>query len=228
MFNTYGKRSKCREETVITRLLKAIVVSSFVAFLPALGNLDVLCSPPIVILWVFGIAASILQPDYNPFTIAAKQGDRGTGAQIIWSVYITQLAAVLECAYLRYPESVEWNGATIAAIVGMTLGLALRSWAVFTLGNLITMHIAVQENHTVIRRGPYRIVRHPSYLGAFVMYVSTTVLLHAWFSTVAAVVILPFAFVRRISYEENLLREQFGREYETYCSGVKRLFPGIW
>jgi protein-S-isoprenylcysteine O-methyltransferase len=213
---------------MIKKLIKAAVVASFVVLLPILGNVAILRAPQIWILWALGILAAMLQPDYNPFTITVKPRDRGTGAQIIWSVYITQVAAVLECAYLRYPESIQWNAAVIAAMIGIILGLALRTWSVATLGSLFTMHISIQKQHTVVRRGPYRIVRHPSYLGAFIMYVCSTALLQAWFAMIIALVILPFAFVRRISYEEAMLRGELGQEYQEYCSRVKRLLPGIW
>ena len=67
-----------------------------------------------------------------------------------------------------------------------------------------------------------------SYLGAFIMYLSTVALLHAWFSLIATALILPFAFLRRIHYEEELLQEEFGSEYDAYCLKVKKILPGIW
>ncbi len=210
------------------RLIQGFVISIFVFILPALGNPQILRAPQISILLAFGVLASVLQPEYNPFTITAKPRDRGTGAQIIWSVYITQLAVILEAAYLRYPRSVQWDIVATLALVSMTLGLSLRTWAVFTLGHLFTMHISIRKDHSIIRKGPYRLVRHPSYLGAFILYISTAAFLHAWFSVVAAMVILPFAFLRRIHYEEELLKEELGEEYEAYRSEVKKILPGIW
>lgn len=205
-----------------------ITVSLLVVILPVLGNTDILRAPQMWILILFGMFASALQPSYNPLTIASRARDGGTGAQIIWSVYFTQLAAILEAAYLRYPRSVQWDLTATLAIVSAVLGLLFRSWAVMTLGSLFTMHLGIQEGHCVVRKGPFRIVRHPSYLGAFVMYVSTIVFLHSWFSLVAAVVILPLAFLRRIRYEEDLLIEEFGDEYEAYSRQVKKILPGIW
>lgn len=210
------------------RMIQGVVIAVLVFVLPATGNMEILRAPHIAIVLIFGILASVLQPEYNPFTITAKPRDRGTGAQIIWSVYITQLTAVLEAAYLRYPQSVRWDAAAILALVAMILGLSLRTWAVFALGNLFTMHISVQQDHAVIRKGPYQFVRHPSYLGAFILYVSTAGFLHAWFSAAAAAVILPFAFLRRIHYEEELLKEELGEAYASYCAEVKRILPGIW
>ncbi len=213
---------------MIKRLLLGASISLLVVILPLLGNGEILRALHIRVMIVFAFLASIFQPAYNPVTIAARRDDRGTGAQIIWSVYITQLAAILECAYMRYPESVEWDIAAIAALVFMSLGLALRTWAVVALGDFFTMHLAIQEKHTVIRRGPYSIVRHPSYLGAFILYSSTTLFLHAWFSLVFALPALTLAFLRRIYYEEEMLKKEFGDVYKTYQSQVKKCIPWVW
>ena len=213
---------------MIKKLILGICISFFVVILPVLGNTEILRAPHLWILILLGILASIFQPGYNPFTITVKPRDKGTGAQIIWSVYLTQIAAILEATYLRYPKSVQWDLTASIAVGAALLGLGLRTWAVLTLGSLFTMHIDIQKDHSLVTKGPFRIVRHPSYLGAFIMYVATIVFLHAWFSVIVAVLVLPFAFLRRIHYEEGLLRDGLGEEYEAYCLKVKRFLPGIW
>ena len=204
------------------------VISCLVVILPVLGNMEILCAAHMWVLVLLGILASVCQPSYNPFTITAKPKDKGTGAQIIWSVYLSQLAAILEATYLRHPGSVQWDLVAGIAIGGVILGLALRTWAVVTLGHLFTMHVDVQDGHSIVRRGPFRFVRHPSYLGALIMYVSTIVFLHAWFSLIAAIPILSFALLRRIHTEETLLKTHLAEEYEAYRLKVKKILPGIW
>lgn len=213
---------------MIKSLILGICISVLVIILPVLGNTEILRAPHLWILILLGILASIFQPSYNPFTITVKPKDKGTGAQIIWSVYLTQLAAVLEVTYLRYPHSVQWDLTASIAVGAAVFGLALRTWAVLTLGSLFTMHIDIQKDHSIVTKGPFKIVRHPSYLGAFIMYVATIVFLHAWFSVIIAALVLPFAFLRRIYYEEELLKERFGEEYKAYRRQVKRFLPGIW
>jgi len=213
---------------VLRRLAQAVVITVLVVVLPVLGNAEMLRSVKMWMLVAFGVLASVLQPGYNPFTMMCKRDDRGSGSQIIWSVYVTQVAAVLEGAYLRYPQSVRWGLVATLALGTMAAGLALRTWAVLTLGDLFTMHLSVQREHAIIRDGPYRFVRHPSYLGAFVMYVSTALFLHAWLAALAAVALLPFAFLRRIRHEEEMLSGAFGDDYESYRSEVRKILPGIW
>ena len=213
---------------MLKKLAQGIIISLFAVILPVLGNSAILRAGHLWIIFILALLASVFQPGYNPFTITMKPRDRWTGAQIIWSVYLTQLAAILEATYLRYPSSVQWDVVAAVGLVAAVLGLAFRTWSVLTLGNLFTMHLDIQEDHSIIQKGPYRLVRHPSYLGAFVMYMSTVVFLHAWFSLIAAVLVLPAAFTRRIHYEEELLKGEFGDEYELYSRQVKRIIPWIW
>lgn len=210
------------------KVVFSFILSSLFVIVPTLGNIDILRAAHLWILLALGFLASVLQPGYNPFTIAGKARDKGTGAQIIWSVYVVQLAATMEAAYLRYPKSVAWDSIAVIALIVAAIGLSLRTWAVLTLGNRFTMHIAVEKGHRLIRSGPYAIVRHPSYLGAFLLFMAMTVFLHAWFSALAAAVLLPLAFLRRIHREEAILKEAFGAEYEAYCADVKMILPGIW
>lgn len=58
---------------------------------------------------------------------------------------------------------------TVVALVALPdvwAGLALHWWAVRTLGTHFPATIDIREDQPVIRTGPYRYVRHPSYTGA--------------------------------------------------------------
>jgi len=55
-------------------------------------------------LWMVAsvsILANILQPSYRPFEGSRTPEDRGTAAQILWTVYLTQAAALLELVWRR-------------------------------------------------------------------------------------------------------------------------------
>ena len=210
------------------KIIKAILASLAIVILPVLGNMKMYYSPQIWIIVAIGLIGSVFQPNYNLTKDKTNTKDKGTEAQIIWSVYISQLLAVLEASYLRYPNSVKWNIITTVSLIIMILGLILRMWSIYTLGNYFTMHLAIQKEHKIIRKGPYRYLRHPSYVGAFLTYLGTTVFLHSWFSLMVAAVILSIAWLRRMHYEEKLLIDKFGEEYTTYCKTAKRAIPGIW
>ncbi len=213
---------------MIKKFIQGLIASSLIVCVPVVGNTAMLRAPQIWIMVLIGVLASLFQPEYNPFKRSPNNEDKGTANQIIWSIYLTQLSVLIEATYFRYPESIYWSALTTDALILMVSGLAIRTWAVFILGRYFTWHIATQENQTVIKTGPYAFVRHPGYFGAFLTYTSTAFFLKAWFSFILSLVILLFAFLRRIHYEEKKLKLDLGSQYDSYCNSVKKFIPGIW
>jgi protein-S-isoprenylcysteine O-methyltransferase Ste14 len=78
----------------------------------------------------------------------------------------------------------------------------------------------------VIKNGVFRFVRHPLYLAALLFYLC---LLVYSFSIIAAVFwIIIIAFYNYIAkYEEKMLLEKFGKEYQEYMNEVPRWVPGF-
>lgn len=213
---------------MIKKFIQGLIISSLILYVPIIWNPGMLRAPHLWIMVLIGVLASLFQPEYNPFKRSPNTEDRGTANQIIWSIYFTQLFVLIEAAYFRYPESISWSTLTTVALILMVSGLAIRTWAVFTLGRYFTWHISTQENQTIIKTGPYAFVRHPGYFGAFLTYASTALFLKAWFSFILSLIILLFAFLRRIHHEEKELKLNLGSQYDSYCNKVKRFIPGIW
>jgi protein-S-isoprenylcysteine O-methyltransferase len=179
-------------------------------------------------LWMVAsvsILANTLQPSYRPFEGSRTPEDHGTAAQILWTVYLTQAAALLELAWRRR-VALPLDLTSWAAFTVMIGGLALRTWAVVLLGPWFTWNVAVQQGQQLVSRGPYRLIRHPSYTGALITFVASCVLLRSWVAAVFAAFALTPAFLRRIRYEEALLRETLAG-YNLYVLRTGRLLPRI-
>ncbi|MBV8518381.1 MAG: isoprenylcysteine carboxylmethyltransferase family protein [Acidobacteria bacterium] len=213
---------------MIRKLLTALLASCAIYGLPALAHPDIFRTPQFWILIAFAVGISAFQPAYKPVDASAPKHDRGTAAQIVWSVYLTQLIGILEAVFVRYPDSFRWDAVTTAALVLMAAGLALRVWAVLTLGRFFTWFITVYEDHQVIRTGPFRFIRHPSYGGALLLFVGTLLFIHAWVGAALSLAFQLFAYVRRIRYEEAMMIERLGKPYVVYTREVRALVPLLW
>ena len=198
------------------KILVGLLASCFGYVLPALGNIDVLHYPHIWILVTVGVLGSIFQPVYKPLDNNAPVHDKGTATQIVWTVYLTQMAGVIEAVYFRFPESFVFDKISLMAIAMIALGFGIRTWAVRELGKFFTWHITVQSDQKVVKTGPYRFMRHPSYTGGLLMYVFTSLVIHAWYAAIASFFLLLFAFVRRVKHEEVWMSENMGDEYKNY------------
>lgn len=78
---------------------------------------------------------------------------------------------------------------------------------------------------TVIRRGPYRYVRHPMYSAALLL-IGTAAIVHLAWWTAAAALAVAAAAAGRIAWEERLLRSTFN-DYEEYAASTRAVIPYI-
>jgi protein-S-isoprenylcysteine O-methyltransferase Ste14 len=107
------------------------------------------------------------------------------------------------------------------------LGIALREWAVLSLGSFFTVVVSLVPGQTLVQRGPYRWLRHPAYAGSILTLVGFALALGAWAASLVILILCLVGFLYRIQVEEKVLLEFFGKEYQEYMKRTWRLFPGL-
>ncbi len=119
-------------------------------------------------------------------------------------------------------EALRWAGVALYA-----LGTALRLWPVVALGSRFSGLVAIQPGHELLTTGPYRTIRHPSYLGLMIGSLGWALAFRSGSGLViAALTLLPL--LARIDAEERLLQSHFGAEYDAYRARTWRMIPGLW
>lgn len=90
-----------------------------------------------------------------------------------------------------------------------------------------TMRIQADRGQQVIDSGPYRVVRHPGYLGSVVFDLCAPFVLGSWWASIPAVLTVILTFVRTALEDRALQAELPG--YAQFSNKTKwRLIPGIW
>jgi protein-S-isoprenylcysteine O-methyltransferase len=154
--------------------------------------------------------------------------DRST-LLVVWVVIaVSVIAGVLvaqnwRAADVRFPR--------VFAITGVILfgaGLILRWWSIVVLGRFFTVDVTIERDHELVRRGPFRFVRHPSYTGVLLAFVGFALSLRNWAALVVILGPIVIAFVRRMNVEEEALSRAIGARYADYMKSTKRLLPGIY
>jgi protein-S-isoprenylcysteine O-methyltransferase Ste14 len=118
-----------------------------------------------------------------------------------------------------------WTGWVGVGLVAIGLGFA--GWARFHLGRLWSGRVTLKEDHTIIRSGPYGIVRHPIYTGLLLAFAGTA-LAQMTLPTLVGFVLVVIGLIIKIRQEERLLTDHFGAEYDSYSADVRALIPYVW
>ena len=108
------------------------------------------------------------------------------------------------------------------------VGLYLRYHASFVLGAQFTRHVEVERDQTLVSTGPYRLFRHPLYLGLFLLGLATPV----FFGNLLALAISGLALARvlnrRMRLEEQMLETHLHQDYRAWKEKRYRFIPWIY
>jgi protein-S-isoprenylcysteine O-methyltransferase Ste14 len=155
---------------------------------------------------------------------ARVRRDRGSRALILLTVGGSLLIAL----YFGYggvgslPDWVFYIG-----IFLMLLGIVLRQWAIAVLGRFFSLNVQVVEDHQVVDKGPYRLIRHPSYTGILITFIGISLAVQSLGALLVLIAVFIVAFGYRIRVEERTLLAELGDAYASYMKRTKRIIPYI-
>ena len=90
-----------------------------------------------------------------------------------------------------------------------------------------SVRIQADRGHHVVDSGPYAIVRHPGYIGGFLLFAGIALALGSWWALVPAG-IAALGLVLRTAWEDRTLQAELAG-YAAYAQKVRfRLIPGVW
>jgi protein-S-isoprenylcysteine O-methyltransferase len=115
--------------------------------------------------------------------------DRSTLLEV-WLVILVGVAAGIYlakyCPAAGLPDARKFAFAGVALFVA---GIFLRWWAIITLGRFFTVDVTIEKDHELVERGPFRMVRHPSYTGVLMAFMGFALSLGNWAALL--VILLP-------------------------------------
>jgi len=159
----------------------------------------------------------------------AMKADRGSKMVVIAMANISILLGILAAS--SFPSMAfgrDWREVFFVGLAVLVAGMAFRWYAIRVLGRFFTFDVAISKGQTVIERGPYRWIRHPSYTGSLVGYVGVGLTLGNWAALPVPVLCMAAAYSYRIPVEERALIAGLGQAYEEYRARTWRLVPFIY
>jgi protein-S-isoprenylcysteine O-methyltransferase Ste14 len=177
------------------------------------------------------ISAAVLwlsQPGFSKQDMNSdKQSDKLSILLILIASSISVFSSVIEWAYFT-PDKSQINSVTVIGFIFLLIGICFRVWSINVLGKNFTATVKITREHELIKTGPYKLIRHPSYLGAFVAIIGCPVFLNNTYTIFISCIAMTIAYYFRINVEEKTLSNHFGKYYEDYKKDTYRLLPLIW
>ena len=183
---------------------------------------------------VFAVTLGLVLVFLNP-ELLNERGKRHEGGKpfdkavmAVFALLEPTLPAVAGLDAVRFgpssmPDFLRWPGVALLVVSG-----AFVLWAMVVNRHAETgVRIQEDRGHQVVTTGPYRIVRHPMYLGLIVHFVSWPLVLGSWWGMAMAVGLLVL-FAVRTALEDRVLRAELAG-YEEYAARTRyRLVPLVW
>jgi protein-S-isoprenylcysteine O-methyltransferase Ste14 len=182
--------------------------------------------------WVIatGLAVIPRYPQLLADRVSPKKGAKKWDAAIMGIVGVFSLAGYVIAGLdarngwtTNLPSTLQW-----IALILVAAGYAVVVWA--TASNAFfsaTVRNQTERGHTVASGGPYRYLRHPSYVGMIAVYLGTPLMLGSWWAGLLGAAAALLILLRTALEDRTLQQELAG--YTEYAARVRyRLLPGIW
>jgi protein-S-isoprenylcysteine O-methyltransferase Ste14 len=144
-------------------------------------------------------------------------GLMGFGGLLLYFVWPDGLA----WSMVTVPVWLRWTGVALA-----TIGVAGAFWIFSTLGHNVSRTARTRDNATLVTTGPYRIVRHPLYVNAAIVFAALSMITRSWWFIAWIVPALLLLAVRTRQEEANL-EARFGEAWRAYAARTGRFVPRI-
>lgn len=160
----------------------------------------------------------------RPGAASSLRDDDGTTRMLLRS---SALAYGVPLVLRGFPVWMMPPATPTAGLVMQACGLVVRVWSMHALGAFYTRTLRTTSDQHLVDTGPYRVIRHPGYTGALLVWTGLALTSRSVPATVLVAALMGRAYQRRISAEERLLRRALP-EYGDYSRRTKRLVPFIW
>ena len=174
-------------------------------------------------IWIISeLFGAVLIPKLRQRGAIRVRRDRGSGALVILTVLLS-ISVAFAFGYNGIGMLPDW--AYYLGISLMLLGIVLRQWAIAVLGRFFTLTVKVAEDHKVIDKGPYKVIRHPSYTGVLMTFIGLGLAVQSVGALLVLLALYGISFGYRISVEEKTLLSELGKDYGDYMKRTKRIIP---
>lgn len=150
--------------------------------------------------WLSELIGALLIPALRRRGATQVRRDQGSAMLIVSSIFIAIFIA-FGFGYTGFWQLPDW--VFYPGIFLMLLGIVIRQYAIAVLGRFFSLTVRVAQDHKVVDRGPYKLVRHPSYTGVLVTFLGLGLAVQSWAAILTLLVVFTVAYGYRMRVEDS-------------------------
>jgi protein-S-isoprenylcysteine O-methyltransferase Ste14 len=185
-----------------------------------------------VIFLVYFVVGSVIRKVYTAKSGSMKTTKNRSGILDIILVLVAGIGMMVPLLYLFTPwldfanyNLPGWSGWLGAVVFAGAIIMLWRSHV--DLGRNWSATLRITGQHSLVKNGVYRRIRHPMYTAHLLWAIAQGFLLSNWLAGWAFLVLSVPLYLLRIPKEEKMMLEHFGEEYREYIGRTGRLIPRI-
>ena len=199
-----------------------------------LGNLPAFFENPartayVVVIFILQIFSLI----YNPQVGQNQENRKSDAPRSKLDLILIQIFSLGIVILAPFSDSRSFGVLNIEVIVrylGLLIaipGFILMQEGEKHLARQFSIEVTLQKDHKLIQSGPYKVIRHPRYLGILIFFTGIALTFRSLLG-IFTVLALAGVLIWRVFTEEKMMHEEFGKEWEEYQTKTWRLFPYIF
>lgn len=178
-------------------------------------------------VYLYGIFEYFISRRQRKKIKIVSKGDKGSLKILILCISIGYLLSFL-VASTKFGRIYYWNYLFSIGLIISAVGLAIRIISIKTLSRYFTYSVTEVAKHEIVKKGLYKTIRHPGYLGQIIIFTGISISLSNWVSIILMLTSVMIGYINRMNIEEKFMLEQFGKDYFSYQKRTKRLLPKIY
>jgi protein-S-isoprenylcysteine O-methyltransferase Ste14 len=172
-----------------------------------------------VLIWM--ISAVIYRPDSGDPSPGEDSRPRRFWLRLLLAAFFVVALRAHHPGGTSFDAALGWLGVAACAT-----GIGIATWARVCLGRNWGMPMTVRARPTLVRSGPYRVVRHPIYGGLLLAALGSALVTGpGWLVVVIGAAAY---FVVSLRVEESDMARAFPDQYPDYAGHTKRLIPFVY
>jgi protein-S-isoprenylcysteine O-methyltransferase Ste14 len=150
---------------------------------------------------------------------------RGDRTSVIANFAAFGLFFAFLAAFARNAEGLAALWLALCGCLLALAGAALVLWSRAELGSAWSFVPMADQGTGLVTTAPYRLVRHPIYLGLLLLAIGEALAFSSWPAVLVVFSAIVPTFVWRACAEERLLADTFGERYARYRKQTKMMIP---